>query len=179
MSCPNFYRSPEFRIVLALTVAAGALALGVLSVVAQTTDLFLLDFREWRPMVSGRSAEEARAFFDSQQSPYPERRPFRLTLRLEPSAPGGFVAAERGPDPSGEGARCLRVLAFSPEGGPGAEARVLVDGAVRASFPANGSGIGRLIDVRTRPGARLRFELRGAPAVVNFELASLRECGPS
>lgn len=178
MSGPNFYRSPEFRIVLALSVVAGVLAFGVLSFVAKATDLLLLDFREWRPVVSGRSPEEARVAFDTWQSPYREQRPLRLTLRLDPAAaPGAFVAAERDPDSSKQ-PRCLRVLAFSPEGGPGAVARVLADGAVRASFPANGSGIGRLIEVRLRPGARLRFELRGAPSVVSFESASLRECGP-
>lgn len=175
-------RSAELRLVVAVMVAAGALLLALLAVARERTDLLLLDFREWRPV------NEAAHFAFLQNDP-PDRRPFRLTLRLDTP---GFMAAER-EMPVEEGERyCFGVLA-SHEGPLPADAAgipriaVAVNDTVAWSAPLKASGKGYAIalsGLRPRQGKiKIRFELRSAAGPspspsppVHFEYASLREC---
>ncbi len=177
-------RSAELRLVVAVTVAAGALLLALLAVARERTDLLLLDFREWRPVNKG-------AHFTFLQNDPPDRRPFRLTLQLDAAAGAPrFMAAER-EIPAAEGERyCFSVLA-SPEGPlPAAAPRiaVAVNDAVAWSAPLKASGKGYAIalsGLRPRRGKiKIRLELRSAAGQppsspsppVHFEYASLREC---
>jgi hypothetical protein len=170
-------RSAELRMVVAVMVAAGALLLALLAVARERTDLLLLDLREWRPV-----NEAAR--FASLQTDSPDRRPFRLTLRLDKS---GFMAAEREiPVPEGE-RYCFGVLASHEGLLPALPAEVpriavAVNDSVAWSAPLKSSGKGYAIalsGLRPRQGKiKIRFELRSASGSppVHFEYASLREC---
>lgn len=170
-------RSAELRLVVAVAVAAGALLLAILTVAAERTDLLLLDFREWRPV------NEAERFALLQNDP-PDRRPFRLTLRLD--APGSMAAEREIPVEEGE-RYCFGVLA-SHEGPLPALSEdtpriaVAVNDAVAWSAPLKTSGKGYAIalsGLRPRRGKiKIRFELRSAAGSppVHFEYASLREC---
>jgi hypothetical protein len=190
----GFYRSPELKAILAAAVAAVALLFAVLAVLARRTDVLPLDFREWEPVASSpfagtvRSAGEVRAWFDAQQSPAPEQRPLRLTLRLLPSVTQDFLAAGRMVPVGGGGPYCLRVFVVPLAAGPDARLLVLVDGAVVASLPTNEDRKARIVEVagiRPRDGqVDLRFELRAGPGGVPegwapaawFDYATLREC---
>lgn len=172
-------RSAELRLVVAVMVAAGSLLMALLAVARERTDLLLLDFREWRPV------NEAARFASLQNDP-PDRRPFRLTLRLD--APGSMAA--EGEIPAEEGERyCFSVLA-SHEGLLPVDVpriAVAVNDAVAWSAPLKASGKGYAIalsGLRPRGGKiKIRFELRSATGhlpspspPVHFEYASLRDC---
>jgi hypothetical protein len=184
----GLYRSAELRVVLAAAVAAGAMLLAVLAVVAGRTDLLLLDFREWRPVNAGAES------FNRLQAVPAERRPFRLTLQLDPGrARQDSLAAER-EFPAAEGGRyCFRVLASAPAPAAGiaedARVAVYVNDAVAWSAPLADVVKGCAISVagiRSRGGRiKVRLELRSAqrtaapplPAsAVHFEYATLRRC---
>jgi len=192
--------SRELRVVALLAFAAlawGLAALGAAGAAGRLGDRLMLDFRTFAPAAS---RPEVLALFQAAQSPWPEQRPLRLTLRLaEPVRPGDFVAAERTFEVP-PGRYCLRVLTFSDAPPPGTpplvhplEARVLVDGALADARLVTDAGGGGLIDLDDLHSLRpqdgrltLRFELRAyggadwlhprAPAV-HFEAATLRRCG--
>jgi hypothetical protein len=193
----SFAFSRELRVVALLAFAALAWGLAALGAAGSVGDRLMLDFRTFAPAAS---RPEVLALFQAAQSPWPEQRPLRLTLRLaEPVRPGDFAAAERTFEVP-PGRYCLRVLTFSDPPPPGTpplvhplESRVLVDGAVVDARRVTDAGAGGLIDrddlrvLRPRDGRlTLRFELRAyggadwlhprAPAV-HFEAATLRRCG--
>lgn len=171
-------RSAELRVVVALVVAACALLLALLSVAAKTTDLLLLDFRDWRPVSDG-------AQLSFPRSDPPDRWPFRVTLQLDGRA--GARAAER-EFPAREGKRyCFRVLTSpaEPYAVDGFRIVISINGAVAWSAPLKGTGRGYAVFL---PGLRprqdkieVRLEVRSPRAqptpAVHFEYASLRECG--
>lgn len=189
--------SRELRVVALLAFAALAWGFAALGAVGSAGDRLMLDFRTFAPAAS---RPEVLALFRTAQSPWPEQRPLRLTLRLaEPVRPGDFIAAERTFEVS-PGRYCLRVLTFADAPPPGTpplvhplETRVLVDGALADARLVTDAGGGSLIyldnlqSLPTRAGRlTLRFELRAyggadwlhprAPAV-HFEAATLRRCG--
>jgi hypothetical protein len=191
----GFYRSPELKIALAVTVAAVAFLFAVLALLARRSDFLLLDFREWEPVASSpfqgvvRSAGEVRTYFDAQQTPVVEQRPLRLTLRLLPSPAPDSLAASRAVPVAGDGPYCLRVFVIPLAAGPDARLLVSVDGAVAASLPTAEDRKARIVEVagiRPRDGkVDLRFELEAGPGGVpegwapaaSFDYATLRECG--
>jgi hypothetical protein len=191
----GFYRSPELKIALAVTVAAVAFLFAVLALLARRSDLLLLDFREWEPVASSpfqgvvRSAGEVRTYFDAQQTAVVEQRPLRLTLRLLPSTAPDSLAASRAVPVAGDGPYCLRVFVIPLAAGPDARLLVSVDGAVAASLPTLEDRKARIVEVkgiRPRDGkVDLRFELKAGPGGVPqgwapaafFDYATLRECG--
>lgn len=189
-----FAFSRELRVVALLAVAALGFGLAGLAALGRFTDRLMLDFRTFAPAAS---RPEILALFPGAQSPWPEQRPLRLTLKLaEPVRPGDFVAAERS-FALPPGRYCLRALTFVDPLPSGAqplthplEARVLVDGAPVDARQVVEKRSGDLIardGIRPRDGRlTLRFEVRAysgadwlhprAPAV-HFEGATLRRCG--
>ena len=184
----GLYRSAEMRFVVAVIVAGCALLLAFLAVAEKRTDLLLLDFRAWRPV------NEA-AHFQYLQAGPTDRRPFRLVLQLDEAAGGApFMAAER-EVPAAEGETyCFDVLASPVEAVWTDDYRiaVAVNGAVAWSAPLKspkspGRGYAvALSGLRARQGKiKIRLELRrsapvpppGPSPAVQFEYASLRECG--